>query len=208
MLRNNRIEGNDARRPGDVSAFGGGIYADGADITIEDNDISENVALRGAGIAALGGTATIRGNTVRGNVGHGDHGGGIYVGAPEATITGNRIHENEIGRELGYGWGAGILVFNPGNHADLSFNEIFDNYAPGLGAGVFVDEGATAVLRNELIYQNTVEPAELVAARYVDGGGSTGCAWVDRGDYKPHDRGQPGPGCVSGATRFVEAPPA
>ena len=172
-VRNNLIEGNDPRRPDvpDASAFGGGICSVDADITIEGNDISENIAERGAGIAAVGGVVIIRNNTVRGNVGHGDHGGGMYIGSPDATITNNRVFENEIGRTLGYGWGGGIIVFNPGNHADLSFNEWYSNYAPGHGAGVFVDEGATATLTHERVHHNEVDPGDSGGgAVYVDGG--------------------------------------
>ncbi|MBI5095204.1 MAG: hypothetical protein HZB26_22565 [Candidatus Hydrogenedentes bacterium] len=171
VIRNNVIANNDPRRPGDVSTFGGGIYSNSADIAIENNTISENIAMRGAGIAAVGGTVVISGNTVRANVGYGDHGGGMYVGAPNATITHNRIYENEIGRDLGYGWGGGIIIFNQGNHADLSYNEVFSNYAPGHGAGIFVDEGATAVLRNEIVHHNMVDAGETGGgAVYVDGG--------------------------------------
>jgi len=170
-IRNNRIEGNDPRRMDGVSAFGGGIFSDDADITIEGNEISENAALRGAGVAAFGGTVIIRDNTVRGNIGHDDHGGGLYVGSPDTTITRNRIYENEIGKTVGYGWGAGIIIFNPGNHADLSYNEIFSNFAPGHGAAIFVDEGATADLNHELIYRNEVNPGQTGGgAVYVDGG--------------------------------------
>jgi hypothetical protein len=171
IVRNNVIDANDPRKPGDVSSFGGGIYSSNANITIENNDILENFAVRGAGIAAIGGTVIIRDNAVHGNEGNGDHGGGIYVGAPSATITRNRVYENEIGRDLGYGWGGGILIFNQGNHADLSFNEVFNNYAPGLGAGIFVDEGATAVLNNEIVHHNQVNPGQTGGgAVYVDGG--------------------------------------
>ena len=171
VIRNNVIQDNDPRKPGDVGSFGGGIYSDTANITIEDNVIAMNYATRGAGIAAVGGTVIIRDNTIRGNIGVGDHGGGLYVGAPSATITRNRIYENEIGRDLGYGWGGGIIVFNSGNHADLSFNDVFENYAPGHGSGIFVDEAATATLRNERVHHNQVDAGESGGgAVYVDGG--------------------------------------
>lgn len=171
IIRNNIIDTNDPTRPGDITTFGGAIYTENANATIEYNDINENTAERGAGIASFGGNVTIQYNTIRGNIGTGDHGGGLYIGCPLATITHNRIYENEIGRGLGYGWGAGMIIFNPGNHAECSFNEIFANYTPGLGAAIFVDEGATANLRNELIYRNEA-PAGGVGggAVYVDGG--------------------------------------
>ncbi len=170
-IRNNTIDTNDARRPQDFEFRGGGIYSDDADIVIENNDIKDNHAGRGAGIAAFGGTVEIRDNAVHGNTGVADHGGGMYIGSPDATITGNRVYENEIGRDLGYGWGGGILVFNPGNSAELSHNEIFNNFAPSQGAGIFVDEGAEVVLKNELIYGNESEPGLTGGgAVYVDGG--------------------------------------
>ncbi|MCP4695133.1 MAG: hypothetical protein GY859_44305, partial [Desulfobacterales bacterium] len=122
-------------------------------------------------IAVNGGSIVIRGNTVRGNIASGDHGGGVYIGAREVVISHNLVLENETGRELGYGWGGGVVVHSAGTSATLSCNTISGNYAPTAGGGVFIDDGAKAILRNELIYEN--ESLDRGAGVDVDGAWDT-----------------------------------
>lgn len=170
-LSNNVIENNNtcpAAQTGQ-EMVGGGIYASGADIAILDNLIRNNTSGRGAGIAINGGNVVIRGNTVQGNVGLSDHGGGLYIFSPNAEISRNRIVGNEIGRALGYGWGGGIMIFNQGAFATLSYNLITANYAPSVGSAVFIDDGARVVLEHELIYANACNASGGVPAIYVDG---------------------------------------
>jgi hypothetical protein len=177
-IANNLIENNDARpaASGLSESVGGGIFAGDANITIVNNVIRNNIAGRGAGIAISGGAVVIRGNTVQGNIGVSDHGGGLYIFAPQAEITRNRIIGNEIGRELGYGWGGGIVVFGDPNFpglssAVLSFNTVTENYAPSVGSGVFIDDGARATLDHELIYNNVCPDGGTTGGVgvYVDG---------------------------------------
>lgn len=173
----NLIENNDTRPPGSDGAepLGGGIFAQGADIAILNNTIRKNISGRGGGIAIDGGIITIRGNTVQENSGggptNGDHGGGVYVFSPHAEISHNLIIGNEIGREENYGWGGGILVYGQGSFARLSFNTITENYAPSIGSGVFIDEGAIAILDHELIYNNQCPDGGTTGGvgLYVDG---------------------------------------
>lgn len=124
----------------------GGIFASGSDITILNNVIRNNTSGRGGGIAINGGIVTIRGNTVQDNHGrgliNGDHGGGSTSRPPQAEISHNLITGNEIGEDLDYGWGGGIIVYGEGSNALLSFNTITGNYAPSVGSGVFIDDGA------------------------------------------------------------------
>ncbi len=180
-LSNNLIENNDTARAAEdqnTEMRGGGIYADGGDIFILNNIIRNNVSGRGAGIAVGGSNhAVISRNLIQNNIGTGDHGGGIFIGAILAEISHNQIIGNEIGRALGYGWGGGIIVVNVGNNAILSHNIITQNYAPSIGAGVFIDEGATATLQNELIYANQC-PERGGVAVYVDGEGGGGAGSV------------------------------
>lgn len=170
---NNVIEDNDTRTASDpnVEMVGGGIYAQNADVSILNNLIRNNTSGRGAGIAVAGGIIVIRGNTVEGNIGVSDHGGGMYIAATDAEISENLIVGNEIGRDLGYGWGGGIIVFNPGSVARLSYNRITRNYAPSVGSGVFIDDGATAFLDHELVYANECSSMGGVGI-YVDGPGN------------------------------------
>ncbi len=53
--------------------------------------------------------------------------------SPDVRVTHNLIAGNVIGRELGYGWGGGIIVFGQGTSAVLSFNDITGNSAPSVG---------------------------------------------------------------------------
>lgn len=178
-ISNNLIENNDSRppAPSDREPIGGGIFASDSDITILNNIIRNNTSGRGGGIAINGGIVTIRGNTVQDNHGrgliNGDHGGGIYIASPQAEISHNLIIGNEIGEDLDYGWGGGIIVYGDGSNALLSFNTITDNYAPSVGSGVFIDDGARATLDHELIYNNrcTDEQTAGGVGVYVDGNG-------------------------------------
>ena len=151
--------------------LGGGIYAENANVTIRNNVIRNNRSGRGGGIAIIGGKVSIRGNTVQDNTGVSDHGGGLYIAAPQVEITRNLIMGNEIGRALGYGWGGGIIVFNEGSSALLSFNTVTENYAPSVGSGVFIDDGAQATLDHELIYNNVCPDGGTTGGVgvYVDG---------------------------------------
>jgi hypothetical protein len=166
-LAGNIIENNTAISQ-ELDFFGGGIYSGDADVTIENNIIRGNTSGRGGGITISRGSVRIRDNEIVGNIGMGDHGGGIYLFSQDAILEGNRIHNNEIGRALGYGWGGGFIVFNPGARAVLRFNEVFNNYAPSSGAGVFIDEGASALMEHCRVYANVSEPNIGAGGIFVD----------------------------------------
>ena len=148
----------------------------------------------------------IRGNTVQNNIGVSDHGGGIYLFSPDAEISHNRVEGNEIGRELGYGWGGGIIVVNKGGNYKLSHNVFTGNFAPSVGSAVFVDEGAAASMDHDLVYANACNPAGngAVPPVYVDGNeiGEGGRQELHphrepRHDCRPHLRRRPSPATPS-----------
>jgi hypothetical protein len=175
-ISNNIIEDNDTRHLESATSdnFGGGIWAtdhynEDQHVSIIDNLVRNNFSGRGAGMSIQSTSALIRGNTVEGNIGKGDHGGGIYIYSPDATISYNLVQENETGRDLGYGWGGGIVVYGIGTSVSLSYNVVTGNYAPSNGTGVFIDDGAEAVLDHEMIYANDCT-ADAGAGLYVDGG--------------------------------------
>jgi len=163
------IRDNDARDP-KIASFGGGIYTREAATTILNCVVASNDAGRGAGIAVGGGTVRIAGNTIADNIGNDDHGGGIYAFSENILIEENIISGNEIGRELGYGWGGGIIVFNPGASALIRNNDVYNNYAASNGGGVFIDEAATATMENCRIYGNLGEEQNSRGGILVDGG--------------------------------------
>jgi hypothetical protein len=178
-ISNNIIEGNDTRHD-NVDNFGGGIFAEKpwdqeSDISILDNTIRNNYSGRGAGIDIRGGSVVVQGNTVQENIAISDHGGGLSVASPAAVISQNLILENEVGRDLGYGWGGGIIAYDPETSATLSYNIVTGNYAPTGGSGEFIDEGAEAVLDHELIYKNVCDTeTSFGVGVYVDGGEGIG----------------------------------
>lgn len=92
-IAHNIVENNDRRNAAspDNENTGGGIFATNSDVSMLDNLVRTNTSGRGAGIAIDGGTVVIRGNTVQGNIGVADHGGGLYIAAPSATISQDRI---------------------------------------------------------------------------------------------------------------------
>jgi hypothetical protein len=178
-ISNNVIESNDVRTgepPFDYN-FGGGVHVtDAASATIVNNVVRGNYAGRGAGVSVINTqTALIQGNTIENNVAVGDHGGGLFVAVTNARITQNVIRGNEVGRELTYGWGGGLIVVGVGNSAELSFNTLYGNFAAAYGAAEFIDEGASADIHHELIYRNVSrDGCEAVSAIAVDGGEGVG----------------------------------
>jgi len=170
-IANNVIEKNQTCPPvkQDQEKLGGGIYATGATLSILNNIIRNNVSGRGAGIYADGPKMVIRGNTIQNNIGVSDHGGGVFIFSPNAYFGYNRVEGNEIGRDMGYGWGGGMIVVNKGGNFKLSHNVFTGNFAPSLGSAFFVDEGAAASMDHDLVYGNKCSPAGEGGAVYVDG---------------------------------------
>lgn len=170
VISQNTIETNDARSQNspDLRSLGGGIFSGDSDITVSGNTVRTNSAGGGGGIAIDGGTVVITGNTVQANIAYGfAHGGGLLVNSPDARITGNRFIGNEVGRDQGYGWGGGAIVYGETSKAVFSGNIYKENYAASAGGGLFVDDGADAAIDHELIYNN--ESARNGAGIYVDG---------------------------------------
>lgn len=178
-ISNNVIENNDVRtgEPPFDYFFGGGVHVtNAASATIVNNVVRGNYAGRGAGVSVVDSQAAlIQGNTIENNVAVGDHGGGLFVAVTNARVTQNVVRGNEVGRELGYGWGGGLLVVGQGNSAELSFNTLYGNFAAAYGAAEFIDEGASADIHHELIYRNvSKDGCEAVSAIAVDGGEGVG----------------------------------
>ena len=166
-ISRNTIEDNDTRHE-ELADRGGGIFADESNVRIIYNRVRNNVASLGAGIAVDSGEIVIQGNTIQKNTAVEDHGGGLYISGGPVDISHNLVLENEVGRILGYGWGGGVVIFGEESSATLSYNCFSGNYAPTAGGGVFIDDGAVAVLDHELIFNNKSEN-NGGAGVYVDG---------------------------------------
>ncbi len=165
---NNQISENRATQLG-KNGFGGGIYIDvesNQTITIQNNNISNNIALLNANISL---------DTY-------GFGGGIYIENISntnpiliANISNNTLSQNSALVNGYTGWGGGIAIINRNNEpVQLSFkeNELFqnnandrmDNNAYGLGGGA-VFGNVTGTLAQNRFISNTV-------ARSKNGNGS------------------------------------
>lgn len=163
-ISNNIIEQNDVSAIDD--AHGGGIYSQDSSTTIHGNIIRDNAANRGAAINIDSGSGLITGNLIENNHAVGDHGGALYL-FDSVEVSRNLITGNSVGQSLGYGWGAGIFIGNVGTAAVTNHNRVSNNSALTGGSGIFVDEGAQAVLNGDLIFGNNC--ADRAAGIYVDG---------------------------------------
>ena len=203
-ISNNIIIENNAVFCTFSECFGGGIYVLDGGAEIAGNIVRHNVASRGAGIATSGNGLTgkvivIRDNLVENNEGTSDHGGGMYLFGT-LQILRNIVRGNTVGLDLGYGWGGGITVVEAGGIAHFEHNLVTANQAPGLGSGVFIDEGATADLNGDLIYGNVCGVAG--SGIYVDGGSEGRGSIVQLNNVTVASH--PCPGDVGGQGLFVE----
>jgi hypothetical protein len=160
---------------GEVDSAGGGASFEAANVRISRSVFQDNRASKGAALAVNGQvTMTIEDCLFVRNLGSSDHGGAVYVSPRTGTIQRNTFRGNEIGRDLGYGWGGAVIVYKAAatpTKVDLAFNVFTDNLA-GVGAAVFVDDGATVTMSHDLVYRNRSLRENGVArgaAIYVDG---------------------------------------
>lgn len=151
-ISNNVIYDNHV--PG-LEEAGGGIYCDNQTV-IRGNVIRDNSAGWGGGIAGFveAASVVIEDNVIEDNIGTGDHGGGIHMAATSLELSGNIIRRNTIGRDAGYGWGGGVIVFGLGTTAELSYNVVYENAAPTAGSGIHIDDEAVATIDHTLVYGN------------------------------------------------------
>jgi hypothetical protein len=166
------IEDNDARHSGDF-ARGGGIAISGGAASIVGCLVRANRADRGAGIAASGDVIVIRASRIEGNLADGDHGGGVFLEGPALELSDSRVTGNEIAAGGDFGWGGGVYVHSVGSFLTLARTVVSGNEAPSIGGGVFVDNGAQALLVNVEVAANGC-PERGGSAVYVDGEDTTG----------------------------------
>lgn len=135
-IRNSIITGN-AASGNAFGVAGGGIYIDGANLTIENSTISNNLALHddfalGGGIAIEDGNLTLRNSTVSGN-----NAGAPFFGS-NAMV-----------------YGGGIVASN-GTHS-IIHSTIADNNALGMtefGGGLFVSNSPGTTLDHTIVGNN------------------------------------------------------
>jgi predicted outer membrane repeat protein len=178
---------------GSRNEAGGALALDTVNARVFRSVFRDNQASKGAAIAAGGDvTLTIDQNLFEKNLGYADHGGGLYISAKSSKITRNTFRGNATGVGInngqGGGWGGALIVYNSSESqpakADLSFNVFTENTA-GIGAAVFVDDGATVSMSHDLVYRNRAYPENGFlrgAAIEVDGTGFPGGGSTFTGD--------------------------
>ncbi|MEM8670512.1 MAG: choice-of-anchor Q domain-containing protein [Planctomycetota bacterium] len=154
VITSSTISGNTA-----LYGDGGGISVEDGDTTIRSSVISDNQSYgSGAGVfSAYGGSVTISDSTITRNTVtyDGYHGGGIYSGEGDVTISGSTISGNTAA-------GDGGGVYNIDGQLDISFSQLQDNTATYGGGGIFHYRGPLS-LRNVTLSGNVAE--------LFDGGG-------------------------------------
>ncbi|HEX5036568.1 MAG TPA: choice-of-anchor Q domain-containing protein [bacterium] len=91
---------------------GGGLFSTGADLTIEDSEISGNAGASGgfAHSGPNGASATVTRTTISNNDGMGIHSSGAPLTVEDSSVTGN----------LGNSDGGGIVCIEPGDTSDMT----------------------------------------------------------------------------------------
>ena len=156
---------------GGSAECGGGLYLDGANLTLSDGAVitGNTATINGGGVysenttLAVNGTAIITGNTVQDN-GSGYGGGGIYVKDGTFTLSGGTISTNTAGLR-----GGGVMLHTG---ATMTFSDglITKNSAGSYGAGILVDTGSTGLTMTG----GTVSENVMTATSTTDAAGGGG----------------------------------
>lgn len=159
-LTNSVVQGNQAGT-GSNRSYGGGLFLSSGQATIEQNTIVDNIADPvydgdGGGVYVRNAYALLRGNDIRGNEVRGDAssaarmgGAGVAIEGAGATLTGNRIVDNDAHTYIGGGvsWKGGMVT--------ITANLIVSNTARW-GGGLYAGN-APALVVNNVISGNTTD---------------------------------------------------
>jgi hypothetical protein len=138
-----------------VKGFGGGIYAEGATLTLTTSTVSGITAAWGSGLYIKGGAVTLTGSTVRDNIGGGGvaDGGGFFLRTGTLTLTSSIVSGNKAN------FGGGLHI--NGGTATLTNTTISGNTSDG-GSGI-ESESATTILNFVTFTGNTGDAGGLLA---------------------------------------------
>ncbi len=143
-LENLVLTGGNATAAGG-SDVGGGIYVNGANLSVVQNIISNNVAGSGGAIHAVGASVTVQTSQVMSNA------GGLGFSQCQVMLVGNHVYSNTHGG----------IVLGSGTIAILDANDICKNTSEIYGAGIFIDHSVVTITHN-IISENVSQ---------LDGGG-------------------------------------
>jgi hypothetical protein len=148
--------------------FGGGILNDGS-LTLNNCDISGNVAEGASGYATTGGGGSPAGNGL---------GGGIYMAEGTLTINNSSLSSNEARGGTGYNWspagnGYGGGLYIAGGTVSINNSVLTGNQAvggleypesgaaigsgQGYGGGIYNDSSGTLTLSSTTVFSNSAD---------------------------------------------------
>lgn len=149
---------------------GGGIYADGADLTLRQTWVMTNTAPDdnyGGGIYIQNGTLLVDGCTVQANTA--DSGGGMRILSSDATIQDSLFISNTASGGTSGNGGAGVLISGPGQ-ITMTGNVVKNNETSWLvqGGGVSLYDWGYSYGHD---YLNLYLYDNLIEGNYSGGGG-------------------------------------
>ena len=151
------LTGGNASGLGDT---GGGLYANGATVTLLNNKVVGNIATataagRGGGVALYSGRGVLSGNSFLSNAAVDGHYGSAYGGGAALTtgaftVTGNLFQDNSASRTSSTAFGGGLFLDRC--TALVDDNAFLDNRGSntlnGGGGGLKIHEGSVMVSNN------------------------------------------------------------
>lgn len=160
---------------GQITEVGGALDFENVNARVFGSVFHDNRASKGAAIAITGDvTLTADQNDFLRNLGYSDHGGALYLSPKSGVVFRNTFRGNATGvgsKGVGGSWGGAAIVYKNDpqpTKVDFSFNVFTENLA-GIGAAVFVDDGASVTLSHDLIYRNRAYPENVAGGTYVRG---------------------------------------
>jgi hypothetical protein len=135
-----------------VASYGGGLYLRRGEVTLVENTIVSNTATWvGGGLYVWDSEVTIKGNAILSNIAE-TMGGGMLLWSSDATIAGNVIAHNRVFSGISYSSGGGGVYLEDGCTATLINNVITENKVDVQGSGVYVDGSVAHLLHNTIVH--------------------------------------------------------
>ncbi len=131
-----------------ITRGGGLLISGGSSPVIKNNNIEDNSAEVGAGIAIFDSSPTILNNTITNN--NGFWGGGLHIEESSPLVEGNYIHRNRAD------FGSGVVIYSNSSPAMIN-NTISENSADQLGGGMAIAGKSVPSLEGNIILDNSAE---------------------------------------------------
>ncbi|MFN8661619.1 MAG: hypothetical protein U0075_06985 [Thermomicrobiales bacterium] len=145
------------------SSPGGGIFAKGGDLTIDNCAIEKNRADSGGGIHVKDGRLTMRNTSVAENTGTISGGGIQLLTGFASTIASSRITGNRS-PSTSWGMGGGLRVYE--NTLTITDTEISGNSAMNEGGGIYVYNSTLKLNSGTRVASNSVSPGRTGGGIY------------------------------------------